>query len=89
MSSPFTNLVATPFQAQVMEELMGYAEEDRELDLYQFFSRISAHQYLPVYALFERYLKKGDHVFDWGCGNGHFSYYLLRSGYQATGFFLF
>jgi len=33
-------------------------------------------------------LPEGARVLDWGTGNGHFSYYLQRSGYRASGYSL-
>ena len=55
-------------------------------DLLQFGHVVSAHQYLPLYRLMARHVARGSRVLDWGAGNGHFSYFLLRAGYQAAGF---
>ena len=49
-------------------------------------SLISVRQYRPLYEIFSRYVPKGSKVLDWGAGNGHFSYFLCRLEYQATGF---
>ena len=54
-------------------------------NLLQFGSLLSAHQYLRAYALVRRYVLPGSQVLDWGTGNGHFSYFLIRSGYHTTG----
>lgn len=60
---------------------------NQEKNLYpQFGSLASAHQYLLLYKLTQKYLSPGDVALDWGAGNGHFSYFLTLSGYQATGF---
>lgn len=52
----------------------------------QISSLVSAEQYLLLYKLFEKYVSKQSKVLDWGAGNGHFSYFLCRKNYQATGF---
>ena len=52
----------------------------------QFGSLASARQYLPLYRMARRHLVSGASVLDWGTGNGHFSYFLTRAGYRATGF---
>ncbi len=70
----------------VLHELNELAERYPESDLYQFRSLVSGHQYRRVYALFQRYVKPGAHVLDWGAGNGHFSYFLLRAGYRVSAF---
>lgn len=31
------------------------------------------------------YVSSGDHVLDWGCGNGHFSYFLTQHGNRTVG----
>ena len=49
-------------------------------------SLISIRQYLPAYELVRKYVPAGRRVLDWGAGNGHFSYFLMRSGYKTSGF---
>lgn len=58
-------------------------------DQWQFRSRVGAHQYLLLYDLVRKYISPGARVLDWGAATGHFSYFLLRSGYRATGYSLF
>jgi SAM-dependent methyltransferase len=41
---------------------------------------------MPLYRLIRRYVPAGAAVLDWGAGNGHFSFFLARAGYRATGF---
>lgn len=55
-----------------------------ELD--QFGSLAAAHQYLRLYKLWRRYVPAGAEVLDWGAGRGHFTYFLLRSGYRPTAY---
>jgi SAM-dependent methyltransferase len=52
----------------------------------QFGSLAAAHQYLALYRLWRRHVPAGAEVLDWGAGNGHFSYFLARAGWRATGF---
>jgi len=57
-------------------------------ELSQFGSLTAAHQYVCLYRLWRRHVQAGAAALDWGAGNGHFSYFLLRAGYQATGYSL-
>jgi ubiquinone/menaquinone biosynthesis C-methylase UbiE len=49
-------------------------------------SLISVRQYVPAYELVRKHVPTGGRVLDWGTGNGHFSYFLMRSGYKTSGF---
>jgi len=69
-------------------ELYSRAEAHPGDSLLQFGSLLGAYQYLPLYRLFRNYVPEGARVLDWGAGNGHFSYYLQRSGYRASGYSL-
>ena len=69
----------------ILAELAAHARRGAP-EMLQFGSLASAHQYLPLYRLWRRYVPVGARVLDWGAGNGHFSYFLVRSGYRATGF---
>lgn len=60
--------------------------EKHHQSLIQFQSLASAHQYKPLYNLMKKFVPRGSKVLDWGSGNGHFSYYLLRCGFKVTGF---
>lgn len=70
--------------AAIQRELLAAAAHDPALP--QFASAISAHQYNRAYQLVLRHLPTGGTVLDWGAGNGHFSYFLIRAGYRAAGF---
>ncbi|MGD1860045.1 MAG: class I SAM-dependent methyltransferase [Leptolyngbyaceae cyanobacterium] len=52
----------------------------------QFATHIGAYQYLKLYRLVTSYAPPGGQVLDWGAGSGHFSSFLVRAGYQASGF---
>ena len=71
---------------RVFDELVLHADQHPEHALLQFRSLVTAHQYLKLYRLFHRHVPKGSKVLDWGAGNGHFSYFLQRSGYETTGY---
>src|SRR5512134_3570373 len=69
----------------ILAELVELAGADVPA-LVQFRSLAGAHQYLRLYELWRRFVPAGAEVLDWGAGNGHFSYFLSRAGYRATGF---
>lgn len=54
----------------------------------QFASLAAANQYRRLYALTERYVAAGARVLDWGCGRGHFTYFLLKRGFRVTAYSL-
>ncbi|MFI5372720.1 MAG: class I SAM-dependent methyltransferase, partial [Candidatus Eisenbacteria bacterium] len=54
----------------------------------QFRTLASARQYRHLYRMTRRHLRAGAQVLDWGTGNGHFSYFLTRAGFRATGYTL-
>jgi len=45
-------------------------------------SLFAASQYAWAYKTVLSLAQSGGRILDWGCGNGHFSYFLLESGYQ-------
>lgn len=69
----------------ILAELAAHARAGMP-EMLQFGSLASAHQYLPLYALWCKYVPRDAEVLDWGAGNGHFSYFLARGGWRATGF---
>ena len=62
------------------------ADSDGTID--QFGSLAAANQYRRLYDLTEKYVPAGSHVLDWGCGRGHFSYFLLTRGFRVTAYSL-
>jgi SAM-dependent methyltransferase len=75
-------------EADILKELVSIANKHPEAKLIQFQSLVSAYQYRLLYYLFRKYVQKGTKVLDWGVGNGHFSYFLTRAGYNAFGYSL-
>jgi SAM-dependent methyltransferase len=72
----------------ILNELVDAARRFPDRQLLQFRSRIGANQYRRLYRLVRRFTREGAAVLDWGSGNGHFTYFLQRSGRAAHGFSL-
>lgn len=70
---------------EVLMELLK-AEQAANSSLLQLGSLTAARQYRRAHQLVTRYVSPGSRVLDWGSGNGHFSYFLVRAGYQVSGF---
>jgi SAM-dependent methyltransferase len=51
-------------------------------------NRLTAHQYGLLYETTLNSLAPEAKVLDWGCGTGHFSYFLAQAGYRVTGYSL-
>ena len=80
--------MSRPPEGAILLELTSRSIANPDDSLLQFGSLLSAHQYLALYRLFRKYVPEGARVLDWGAGNGHFSYFLQRSGYRASGYSL-
>jgi SAM-dependent methyltransferase len=70
---------------RILRELMDRAERGG-MGLPQFGSLAGARQYRRLQRMVRRHLPAGARVLDWGTGFGHFSYFLTRAGYRATGY---
>ena len=69
------------------KELMAAAVNERvQQHLLQFDSLLTMLQYKTPYRITSRYFGRMKNVLDWGCGNGHFSYYLTKNGIPSTGY---
>lgn len=68
----------------LVDELLEFAKQERSL--HQFETRVSARQYQKIYQLVLKYIAPNSTVLDWGAGNGHFSYFLVKAGYQTSGY---
>jgi ubiquinone/menaquinone biosynthesis C-methylase UbiE len=71
----------------IFDELVTYARAPGAPHT-QFRSLASAHQYRHLYRMTRRHLRSGAQVLDWGTGNGHFAYFLTRTGRHPTGYTL-
>lgn len=76
-----------PSDLEVLRHLQNLAPATPNLRY--FGSLVGGHQYVRAYQLVRTHVPAGATVLDWGAGNGHFSYFLVRSGYHATGYSLF
>ena len=72
--------------SQVIDKLIKSRVADPSTDLVQFSSLVSAHQFKRAHDLIIKYVPKNSSILDWGAGNGHFSYFLVRSGYKVNAF---
>ncbi len=58
----------------------------KEFELEHFENLSTASQYWMVYDDFLNRIDPGSSVLDWGCGDGHFSYFLLNKGIETYSF---
>ena len=72
----------------VAETFVSIRRDDLAGVIDQFASLPAANQYRRLYELTDRYLPPGAHVLDWGCGRGHFAYYLVKRGFRVTAYSL-
>jgi SAM-dependent methyltransferase len=77
-----------PEELNTLRRLTEIAQTVPDNTLDQFHSLISAHQYRLLHALTHEFVRPGGRVLDWGAGNGHYSYFLERAGYQAVSYSL-
>lgn len=69
---------------EILRELVAIAESDPQMRPFR--SLAGASQYRSLYRFVRRYVPAGAKVLDWGSGPGHFSYFLCRAGYRASGY---
>ncbi len=62
--------------------------DNPRLGLLQYRNLLTAGQYARLFDLSIKYLAKRDRVLDWGCGNGHFSFFLASHGFKPNIFSL-
>ncbi|MGF1486316.1 MAG: class I SAM-dependent methyltransferase [Prochloraceae cyanobacterium] len=71
---------------KIVGDLRSIQNRDPNFELSQFKSLITTYQYDRLYRLFIKYIQPESKVLDWGCGNGHFSYFLVKMNYQTDSF---
>lgn len=74
--------------AEIVDELVALAQEPTGEWLLQFRGLVGARQYRHLHKLVRSLASPGCRVLDWGVANGHFSYFLLRTGYDTFGYSL-
>jgi SAM-dependent methyltransferase len=77
---------SVPSHVEVLSRLQRLAAERPNLRI--FGSLVGGHQYVRGYQLVRAHIPPGATVLDWGVGNGHFSFFLVQLGYDATGYSL-
>jgi SAM-dependent methyltransferase len=75
-----------PMIETVIRGLISFHRSNGEFNLDVFGNRVGSEQYRIAYECTLRELPKGARVLDWGCGNGHFSYFLASMGFNVTGY---
>jgi SAM-dependent methyltransferase len=75
-----------PFQREVTGLFTAIRRDDPAGVIDQFCSLTAANQYRRLYALTARYVPPGSTVLDWGCGRGHFAYFLVKQGFRVTAY---
>jgi cyclopropane fatty-acyl-phospholipid synthase-like methyltransferase len=78
----------TVAEQRAAETFAAIRSDDSAGVIEQFASLPAANQYRKLYELTERYVAPGSHVLDWGCGRGHFSYFLLKRSFRVTAYSL-
>jgi SAM-dependent methyltransferase len=78
----------TVAEEQVAELFASIRRDDSARLIEQFGSLPAANQYRRLYELTDQYVSRGSHVLDWGCGRGHFSYFLVKRGFRVTAYSL-
>lgn len=74
------------FDEKISLEIVGLAPKSPDTLLWEFGSLASASQYHKLFRVFRKYVKPRSLVLEWGTGNGHFAYWLLKSGYKVEEF---
>jgi hypothetical protein len=75
-------------EISILNKLVWLATKYPDGELLPFKSLVSAYQYILLYRVFNKYVPIGVKVLDWGVGNGHFSYFLVKAGYKTFGYSL-
>ena len=83
MPTPPMPTPPTPSHDDIVRELLALPQNVRPL---RFNNLVTGSQYLPIYRLAGALIEPGMMALDWGCGSGHFSYFLLRQGLTVKGF---
>ena len=75
-------------EISILNELVAFSTKYPDGEFLPFQSLVSAYQYRLLYRVFSKYASHGVKVLDWGAGNGHFSFFLVKTGYKTFGYSL-
>ena len=78
----------TAVERQVAALFASIQRDDPAGVIEQFHCLPAVNEYRRLYELTERHVAPGSHVLDWGCGRGHFSYFLVKRGFRVTAYSL-
>jgi ubiquinone/menaquinone biosynthesis C-methylase UbiE len=70
----------------LFRDLFEFRRAHPDVDMKSWGALISADQYRYLHQMARELIPPGSTVLDWGCGNGHFSYFLLGSGHRVSAF---
>jgi SAM-dependent methyltransferase len=73
---------------EVYRALRDHARTAPPGELSQFSNLLRADQYRVPYRILLANVARGSTVLDWGCGDGHFSFFLLQAGHRVVSFSL-
>lgn len=83
---PVSPVIVPPAPFELLEELRAISGTRARGEPLQFQNLLTGSQYFPIHASIRPHLRPGLRALDWGSGNGHFAYFLLRSGLDVTAF---
>lgn len=71
---------------EIFDRLQELSRGNASLLPVQFQSRVTGGQYQRLYELISRYVPESSKILDWGCGNGHFSYFITQKGFSTKAY---
>jgi SAM-dependent methyltransferase len=72
--------------SDIFDRLSANCLTDVQASIMQFRARACAQQYRLPYKITQQYLTENSKVLDWGCGNGHFSFFLTEAGHEVSAY---
>jgi len=72
---------------RLLPDLSAFQKDHPDVDMYACGGLLSLSQYRYLYSLVDAFVPQEARVLDWGCGHGHFSFYLVSAGYRNVSAF--